>query len=86
VIAITHDIDFCAEHFERGILMADGAVLLDGPIRDVLSRADILAGSYVEPPQVMRLAMKLEIDCLPLTVTEFVSGFEEDLKETEPRA
>ena len=33
VITITHDIDFCAENFERVIALANGQVLLDGPAR-----------------------------------------------------
>jgi energy-coupling factor transport system ATP-binding protein len=36
VITITHDIDFCAENFERVIAMSQGKVLLDGKANDVL--------------------------------------------------
>lgn len=36
VIAISHDIDSCAENFNRIVAMGDGAILLDGPPRDVL--------------------------------------------------
>jgi len=74
VVAITHDIDFCAEHFERTIVMGGGRVLLDGPAREVLARADVLAESYVEPPQLIRLAARLELGSAPLTVEEFVAG------------
>lgn len=73
VVAITHDIDFCAEHFERTIVMGGGKVFLDGPAREVLTRADILAESYVEPPQLIRLADRLELKGTPLTVEEFVA-------------
>jgi energy-coupling factor transport system ATP-binding protein len=83
VIAITHDIDFCAEHFERTILMADGSVLLDGPARSVLSQAEILAQSFVEPPQMMRLAGRLELSSSPLTVEEFVTALTEEFKGDE---
>lgn len=59
VITITHDIDFCAENFERVIALADGQVLLDGPTREVLGQDDLLAQTYVEPPQLTRLGKRL---------------------------
>ena len=59
VITITHDIDFCAENFERVIAMAQGKVLLDGKTNDVLAQAEILATTYVDPPQLTRLGKRL---------------------------
>ncbi len=72
LITITHDIDFCAEHFERTIVMAGGRILLDGSSRSVLSQAGILAQTYVEPPQMIRLASRLGMATAPLTVDEFI--------------
>jgi energy-coupling factor transport system ATP-binding protein len=74
VLTITHDIDFCAEHFERVIVMAGGRILLDGPGRDVLTETETLAASDVEPPQITRLASGLGMARLPLNVDEFVSA------------
>ncbi len=59
VITITHDIDFCAENFERVIAMAQGNILLDGNANDVLGQEDILATTYVDPPQLTRLGKRL---------------------------
>jgi energy-coupling factor transport system ATP-binding protein len=59
VITITHDIDFCAENFARVIAMSQGQILLDGPARDVLGQEQVLAGTYVDPPQLTRLGKKL---------------------------
>jgi energy-coupling factor transport system ATP-binding protein len=59
VITITHDIDFCAENFERVIVMGQGKVLLDGKTNDVLGKDEILATTYVDPPQLTRLAKRL---------------------------
>lgn len=59
VITITHDIDFCAETFERVIAMAQGRVLLDGPAAEVLGQEDVLAQTYVDPPQLTRLGRRL---------------------------
>ncbi len=33
VVAITHDMDFCAENFDRVLVMADGKVIADGDSR-----------------------------------------------------
>ncbi|MCE9645851.1 MAG: energy-coupling factor ABC transporter ATP-binding protein [Chloroflexi bacterium] len=59
VITITHDIDFCAENFERVIAMSKGRILLDGPAREILGQEHILAQTYVDPPQLTRLGKKL---------------------------
>lgn len=77
VIIITHDIDFCAAHFERVVVMADGQVLADGPAAEVLSRADLLATTNVEPPQLIRLAQALQLPGAPLTVDAFVAAFQD---------
>ena len=74
VITITHDIDFCAEYFDRVIVMLDGQKLLDGPTRQVLSQADLLAETFVEPPQLIRLADRLGLDDSPLNVAEFTDS------------
>jgi energy-coupling factor transport system ATP-binding protein len=59
VITITHDIDFCAENFERVIAMSQGRVLLDGKANDILGQAEALATTYVDPPQLTRLGKRL---------------------------
>ena len=59
VITITHDIDFCAENFERVMALSQGKVLLDGPAREVLGQEEILATTYVDPPQLTRLGKRL---------------------------
>ena len=59
IITITHDIDFCAENFERVVAMSQGKVLLDGKANDVLGQTEILATTYVDPPQLTRLGKRL---------------------------
>lgn len=75
VITITHDIDFCAENFDRVIALAQGKVLLDGPAEAVLGQEEILAQTYVDPPQLTRLGLRLG---LPITVrneAQFLSAY-----------
>jgi energy-coupling factor transport system ATP-binding protein len=75
VLAITHDMDFCAEHFERVIVMAGGEVQADGDPREVFRQADVLARAAVEPPQLLRLAGSLGWASRPLTVEQFVDAY-----------
>lgn len=59
LITITHDIDFCAENFERVVALSQGRVLLDGPAGEVLGQEAVLAQTYVDPPQLTRLGLRL---------------------------
>lgn len=74
VITITHDIDFCAENFERVIAMSQGQVLLDGSANDVLGQEEILATTYVEPPQLTRLGKRLGFAKTVRNQEEFLEG------------
>jgi len=77
VVTITHDIDFCAENFERVIALSQGKVLLDGKANDVLGQDEILASTYVDPPQLTRLGKRLGLK-------ETVRNQEEFLKALKP--
>jgi len=61
VIAISHDIDFCAQNFDRFIVMSGGRILADGPAKQVFEQTALLAEAHVEPPQTARLAAALGI-------------------------
>ena len=75
VITITHDIDFCAENFERVIALVNGRVLLDGPAHDVLGQEEILAQTYVDPPQLTRLGKKLGFKETVRNQEEFLKAY-----------
>jgi energy-coupling factor transport system ATP-binding protein len=59
VMMITHDMDLIAEYTRRLIVMGNGRVLLDGPTEEVFQQVDILAETFIEPPQVTQLAQSL---------------------------
>jgi energy-coupling factor transport system ATP-binding protein len=73
VITITHDIDFCAENFERVIAMSQGTLLLDGRANDVLGEEEILATTYVDPPQLTRLGKRLGFNGTVRNQDEFLA-------------
>jgi len=72
VITITHDIDFCAENFERVIAMSQGQVLLDGKANDVFSQEAVLATTFVDPPQLTRLGSRLGFEHTVKNQEEFL--------------
>lgn len=74
IITITHDIDFCAENFERVIAMSQGHILLDGKANDALGQEDILATTYVDPPQLTRLGKRLGFQKTVRNEEEFLAG------------
>ena len=77
VITITHDIDFCAENFERVIAMSQGQILLDGKANDVLGQEEILATTYVDPPQLTRLGKRLGFNRTVRNQDEFLAALKE---------
>jgi energy-coupling factor transport system ATP-binding protein len=79
VITITHDIDFCAENFERVIALLNGQVLLDGSAREVLGQEEILAQTYVDPPQLTRLGKKLGLKETVRNQDEFLNSLKKSI-------
>ncbi len=77
IITITHDIDFCAENFERVIALAQGRVLLDGPANQVLGQEEILARTYVDPPQITRLGLRLGLPEIVCTQEQFLNVYKQ---------
>jgi energy-coupling factor transport system ATP-binding protein len=86
VIAISHDVDFCAEHFERIVVLSGGRILADGPGGDVLSRAQTLAEAAIEQPQLVRLASEIGWAERPLSVEAFVDRIAERRQEKGSRS
>jgi energy-coupling factor transport system ATP-binding protein len=74
VITITHDIDFCAENFERVIAMSQGQILLDGSANEILGQQEILATTYVDPPQLTRLGLRLGLKKTVRNQEEFLTA------------
>ncbi|MDO8124546.1 MAG: ATP-binding cassette domain-containing protein, partial [Candidatus Hermodarchaeota archaeon] len=66
VIIITHDMNLAAEYCNRIIVLRNGRILLDGPVRDVYSQSKILAKSFIQPPQITRFGQALDKYGLPI--------------------
>jgi energy-coupling factor transport system ATP-binding protein len=60
VIVITHHLYLMPEYARRVIIMGQGTILLDAPIREAYHQIDLLARTYLTPPQAVLLARELE--------------------------
>jgi energy-coupling factor transport system ATP-binding protein len=67
VIAISHDMRFVAEAFERVVVMRDGRIVLDGTPAEVFAEAawPTLASTFLEPPLAARVGAKLGLGSTP---------------------
>lgn len=67
LIAISHDMRFVAETFERVIVMRDGRVVLDGAPADVFAASawETLRSTYLEPPLAARIGDRLGLGSTP---------------------
>jgi len=59
IIAITHNMNLAAAYANRIIVMHEGKVLLDGSPKEVFAQSDVLAKSYIAPPQITQLGQRL---------------------------
>jgi energy-coupling factor transporter ATP-binding protein EcfA2 len=81
VITITHAMDLVVEFGERVIAMGQGEILLDGPPREVFSQPEILAKTFVSPPQIIRCGIEVGLDPLPLNVDEAATQIATKIKQ-----
>lgn len=67
VVAITHDMEFAAGHFERVVVMRDGVVAADGTPAEVFApeQVALLASTGLVPPVAARLGARLGLGSTP---------------------
>ena len=75
VVAITHDMEFAATHFERIVVLREGQIVADGPPRTVFAAAlaDLLATTGLTPPPAARIGGRLGLASVPLDAAELVT-------------
>jgi energy-coupling factor transport system ATP-binding protein len=71
VIAISHDMEFVAETFERVVALRGGRVILDGPPAEAFAEPawEALASTYLEPPAAARAGARLGLGATPTAAT-----------------
>ena len=59
IVIVTHSMWVAAEYAHRAVVLSRGGVLLDRPMREAMSRGDILTQARLAPPQAVRLGAAL---------------------------
>jgi len=69
VVAISHDMRFVAETFERVVVLRAGRLVLDGTPREVFDAPNwpLLASTFLEPPVAARVGANLGLGSTPTT-------------------
>jgi energy-coupling factor transport system ATP-binding protein len=79
VIVITHHLYLMPEYAQRVVVMGQARILLDAPIRQAYHQSEILAKTYLVPPQEVLLAQELAtLSGIPsplLTSAEIAASF-----------
>lgn len=87
VILISHDMELVAQYSERTLVLGQGQLLLDAPTREVFDHLDVLRSTYIEPPEIIRLAQLLRPNGLAkglLNVQEVVEAISSLIVQTHP--
>jgi energy-coupling factor transport system ATP-binding protein len=60
ILVITHHLHLMPGYAERVIVMGQGNILLDAPLRDAYHAVDVLRATDLVPPQAVLLAQAME--------------------------
>jgi len=71
IVIVTHTPWVIATHARRVVLLAEGRLRYDGPLRPFFANEELLAAAAFRAPDVTRLGRCL--GCTPLTVEEFLA-------------
>jgi len=72
IVIITHSPWVVAEYAQRGVLMGEGRILFDGPLRALFAQEALLQQSHFRAPDVTRLGRRFGFT--PLSVEEFIAA------------
>ena len=65
VIMISHDMELVARYTQRTLVVGKGQLLLDTPTSEVFDHVSLLRETFIEPPEIIRLAQELRGSGLP---------------------
>jgi energy-coupling factor transport system ATP-binding protein len=67
VVAISHDMPFVADHFERVVVMRQGRVVLDGSPTEAFAASnwEVLRSTFLEPPLAAVVGHRLGLGATP---------------------
>jgi energy-coupling factor transport system ATP-binding protein len=74
VLVITHDLEFAAEHLERGLVLDHGRLAQDAPLSGLLALGSRLEDLGLAPPPLSRLSAALALPGHPIRAREVAAG------------
>ncbi len=77
VLAVTHDLGFVAEVFERAVVLCEGSVAFDGLPRDLILDERRMRQSSLRTPPAARLSRALGLPGTPVRVGEVAAALRE---------
>lgn len=80
VVIITHHLHLLPGYVDRVVLLGDGKILRDAPLREVFNDVEILRETYLSPPQIVEFAHEVDrignVQTNALTVEETIQLFQ----------
>lgn len=80
VIMVCHDMEVVLDFADRAVVMAQGGIIADGPVREIFVQQDTLQRACLMPPQICELSQALKGDYPSLgnlfEIDEMVQGIE----------
>ena len=80
IVIITHEMSIVAQYAKRVVVLAGGQILLDGTTREAFENPELLARTFVKPPQITSIGQSLNRYGFPnnvLSVDEMYQSFME---------
>lgn len=59
VVMVCHDMEVVLDFADRAVVMAQGGIIADGPVRDIFEQRDVLERASLLPPQICELSQRL---------------------------
>ncbi len=59
VLMVCHDMEVVLDYARRALVMAEGRLLGDGPVREIFRDADLMERASLLPPQIVGLSLRL---------------------------
>jgi len=59
IVFITHNMRLVAEYARRTVVMMQGSIVMDNRTSEIFSHPDVLADTFLSPPQITQLAQRL---------------------------
>lgn len=60
IIMVCHDMEVVLDFAERAVVMAEGRIIADGPVREIFQQHDVLERASLMPPQICELSQELQ--------------------------